>query len=235
MVTDDQPDRSRAADPRPARTRAAVFAAIESLSVRHDEGTEFTISAILRESGISRGAFYTHFPTMEDLAEQILEDRFQKIGRSDRAQRRVDVKRAARDPESSLRRPAQESQLEIARFLRSHRAFFRASLDWRVSSRVHETVVSMYAREIRATLALLGPAVPRHIDPHAFSLMIAGGSIAIQTAWLREAEPATPEVLAERLLAAMPEWFVGAHKPLQNAVPPHAATEGAISPSTPLR
>jgi AcrR family transcriptional regulator len=215
MVTDDLPARSggRAPDPRPARSGAAVFRAVEALSALPAEESSFTVMAILRESGISRGTFYTHFPTLEDLAEQMLEERFALIGEADRADRRAALASAIRDPDADLRRPAEDSQLALARFVQEHRPFLRAALTWRLTSRVHERVVAAHAAQVRASLRVMGAAVPSGLDHEAFSLMIAGGSVALLTAWLREEDPVPPEAMAQRLLSAMPEWFVGSPAP----------------------
>lgn len=215
MITDDHPaSRSkRAPDPRPARSRAAVFRAVEALSARRAEESSFTVMAILRESGISRGTFYTHFPTLEDLAEQMLEQRFALIGGADRADRRAALASAARDPQADLRRPAEASQLALARFVDDHRTFLRATLDWRLTSQVRESVIAAHAAQVRESLRVMGPTVPPHLDHEAFSLMIAGGTVALLTAWLREEDPITPEAMARRLLATMPDWFVGSTAP----------------------
>ncbi|WP_193106967.1 TetR/AcrR family transcriptional regulator [Brachybacterium sp. FME24] len=215
MIADDRPAPSgeRAPDPRPARSRAAVFRAVEALSARRTEESSFTVMAILRESGISRGTFYTHFPTLEDLAEQMFEQRFALIGEADRTDRRAALASAARDPQADLRRPAEDSQLALARFVEDHRPFLRATLDWRVSSQVRESVIAAHATQVRETLRVMGPSVPPHLDHEAFSLMIAGGTVALLTAWLRDEDPITPEAMAERLLSTMPDWFVGSAAP----------------------
>ncbi|APX31787.1 hypothetical protein BH708_02595 [Brachybacterium sp. P6-10-X1] len=209
-----------------------MFRAVEALSARRTEESSFTVTAILRESGISRGTFYTHFPTLEDLAEQMLEQRFALIGETDRADRRAALASAASDPQADLRRPAEASQLALARFVDIHRAFLRASLDWRLTSRVREGVISAHATQVRESLRLMGPRVPPHLDHEAFCLMIAGGTVALLTAWLRENDPTTPEAMAQRLLSTMPEWFVGPTAPSNPADHPSQRPSRATAPTT---
>lgn len=233
MVADDHrpPPRERRPDPRPARSRAAVFRAVERLCAEDADGSQFTAMAIIRESGISRGTFYTHFPTLEDLAEQMLEARFAQIGEVDREDRRTALASSARDPREDLRRPAEASQLALARFVQAHRGFFRATLGWRLSSRVQERVVAAHAAQVAETLRVMGPAVPPHIDRAAFSSFLAGGSVALLTQWLREADPIPPEAMAERLLSAMPDWLVGSPSQLHDHPLPDSGPASARAAS----
>lgn len=210
-----------------------MFRAVERLCAEDAEGFQFTTMAIIRESGISRGTFYAHFPTLEDLAEQMLEARFAQIGEADRKDRREALDAAASSPQADLRRPAEDSQLALARFVQDHRGFFRASLEWRLASRVHERVVEAHAAQIAETLRVMGPAVPPHIDHTAFSLFLAGGSVALLTDWLREPDPIPPDAMAERLLSTMPEWLVGPPPPSQIPDHPLPDTGPASAPTAP--
>jgi hypothetical protein len=87
--------------------------------------------------------------------------------------------------------------------------FYRASLDWRLSGRVHETVVSACADQVAATMQVLGDRVPAGLDRADTARFIAGGAIALLTAWLREDAPGQQERIVTRLLAVMPNWLVG--------------------------
>ena len=63
-MTSSNSSGERAPDPRPARTRAAIFTAARELSA--DDG-EVTVNALAKRAGVSRAAFYSHFSGLDDL------------------------------------------------------------------------------------------------------------------------------------------------------------------------
>ena len=90
------------------------------------------------------------------------------------------------------------------------RLFYRSSLEWRVTSRVRDTLAAAFADQISASIAVMGDRVPpAHRDGYT-ARYIGGGAMALITAWLQDDEPAAASEMATRLLAAMPEWLVGA-------------------------
>ena len=60
----------RAQDPRPARTRAAIFAAARDLT---SADGEVTVNALAKRAGVSRAAFYSHFSGLDDLMGAMLQ------------------------------------------------------------------------------------------------------------------------------------------------------------------
>lgn len=189
----------RATDPRPARTRAAIVRAVEGLAA--DASTEITVNAIARAAGVSRSAFYAQFADLDDLAVAMLVDAFRDIG--------LDDLRARDDHDADLRTLAVAANRRMLAHIGSRSAFYRASLDWRLSGRVHESVVAAYAQQVLATIRLLGVRVPGTVHAEDTARFIAGGAIAMLTAWLRDDAPAEQDAMAERLVAVMPEWLVG--------------------------
>lgn len=190
---------TRAIDPRPARTRAAIYAAVESLATGPDG--DVTVNGIVRVAGVSRGAFYSQFSDLDDLAVSMLVDAFRDIG--------VDDVRARLARDGDPRTLARRSIERLVGHIGDRSAFYRASLEWRLSSRVHETVVAAFAAQVFATMQVLGDGVPSDADHEDIAKFIAGGAVTILAAWLREDPPSQRERLVQRLLAVMPAWLVG--------------------------
>lgn len=69
-----EPQPTRAPDPRPARTRAAIKDAVARLAER--PGNDMTVNAITREAGVSRSAFYDQFSDLDALAIDMLAEVF---------------------------------------------------------------------------------------------------------------------------------------------------------------
>jgi AcrR family transcriptional regulator len=191
----------RATDPRPARTRAAIVRAVEGLVT--EPGVEISVNAIARAAGVSRSAFYAQFSDLDELAVSLLVDAFREIG--------LDDVRARRDLDIDARTAASESSRRLVAHIGARSAFYRASLDWRLSGRVHESVVSAYAQQVLSTMDALGDRMPPRIARHDAARFIAGGAIAMLTAWLREGAPDEQDAMADRLLDVMPDWLVGPH------------------------
>lgn len=192
---------TRAADPRPARTRAAIYDAVERLA--GGDGAEVSVNAVTRAAGVSRSAFYAQFSDLDDLAVAMLVDAFRRIGTDDVAARADTVTGA------DAHALAAASIGRLVDHIAHRRAFYRASLEWRLTSRVHETVVSAFADQVLATMRVLGERVPAAVDQQDAARFIAGGAVSILTAWLREDRPSAPESLVTRLMTPMPEWLVG--------------------------
>ncbi|WP_175473736.1 TetR-like C-terminal domain-containing protein [Curtobacterium sp. MCBA15_013] len=200
---------ARAIDPRPARTRAAIIAATEHL-VAADRTAEVSVNAIVRTAGVSRSAFYAQFSDLDELAVAMLVDAFREIGLDDLRARAEDLAGdGAGSAGDARRRLAAASNRRLVEHIAARYPFYRASLDWRLSGRVHETVVSAYADQVAATMRVLDDRVPAGVGSDDMARFIAGGAIALLTAWLRDDAPEQQDRIVERLLAVMPDWLVG--------------------------
>lgn len=189
---------SRATDPRPARTRAALLAAVERIISAPSSAV--SINQIAQEAGVSRSAFYGQFANLEDLAVGMLVDTFRQIG----------VETATNFSEGvDLRSIGERATERVATHLFERRAFYLATLDWQVSSRVQQALVEACADQIRASMAQMAHAVPDHLDRDDFARYTAGGILTLLIAWMRDAEPVDPLTMTQRLLAVMPDWFAG--------------------------
>ena len=186
----------RAADPRPLKTRAAIFASVESLSAQ--PAAEITINAIVRGAGVSRTAFYAQFPDLEALAVAMLVDTLEDLGLA---------------PATATGTPDVRAAFHrLSTHIAGRRTFYRAALDWRLTSSVDEKIVDAYARQIREVIRSLGDAVPPQLRHDDAVLFIAGGMVTLVTRWLRDsdAEPyADPQTLTDRLLSVVPGWLTG--------------------------
>jgi AcrR family transcriptional regulator len=191
----------RATDPRPARTRAAIMGAVPRLIADPAASGEISVNAIARAAGVSRSAFYAQFADLDELAVALLVDAFRDIGLDD-----VD---ARHDPRADALVLARESSRRLVAHIDERRAFYSASLDWRLSGRVHESVVSAYAQQVLATMRVLDDGVPPDVVHDDAARFVAGGAIAMLTAWLRDEEPDGRDAMADRLVAVMPDWLVG--------------------------
>jgi AcrR family transcriptional regulator len=188
--------RQKAVDPRPARTRAAIYAAVAELT--REPGQDISVNAIIRMSGVSRGSFYGHFTGLDDLLVAMLSDAYRDTAAVYSAAGTADPARTTRD-----------AQEQLVAFISERRAFLRASLDWPVGSRAHEMIIQAYADGVHDAIEARGDAVPAGLDIDDVALFIAGGVVAVLTRWIREGnETVSQSAMVDRLLAVMPDWLV---------------------------
>jgi len=188
----------RATDPRPARTRASIYAAVAELT--REPGQDVSVNAILRASGISRSGFYANFTGLDDLLVKMLSDAYEDLGATYLTTKTAHPAEAAR-----------QAQERLVAFISERRAFIRSSLDWPVGSRAHETIIQAYANGIHGAIEARGDSAPAGVDIDDLSLFIAGGAVTLLTRWIREGDDTVPQtVVVDRLLAVMPDWLVGA-------------------------
>ncbi|WP_125105695.1 TetR/AcrR family transcriptional regulator [Gulosibacter massiliensis] len=194
-----EPQPTRAPDPRPARTRAAIKYAVGRLAER--PGTDMTVNAITREAGVSRSAFYDQFSDLDALAIDMLAEVFRTYSTADTAALRAGTPSVV----------AATTALEcLVDYLDEHRTFFVSSLEWRTSSRVPESVNEALAASYRDVFDAMGDAVPASINRDDAALFLAGGSITLIAAWMRTSSPAPKRELVERIIAQQPGWLLGA-------------------------
>lgn len=183
---------NRAEDPRPARTRAAIVAAVEALSER---GDEVAVPAIVAEAGISRSTFYTQYRDLDALAVAILTDAFTRIEALD-----LELRRTATPIETAQ---ATTAQL-VAEFDRK-RSLYAGVLGSRTTTEAHRAVQDAFAEQALDTMRA---TVPDHLDPRVAADYVAGGSLAVITAWLLSEQPAPTEHVQRQLLALLPTWLI---------------------------
>jgi AcrR family transcriptional regulator len=189
--------RSKAVDPRPARTRASIYAAVAKLT--DEPGQDISVNAIIRTSGVSRSGFYAHFTGLDDVLVTMFSDAYRDIAAT---------YAGASDAESV--HAVRHAQEQLVAFISKRWAFVSSSLDWPVSSRANEVVIQAHSDGIRAAIQARGDAAPAGIDIDDMSTFIAGGVLAVLTRWIREGDAAVEQsVVVDRLLAVMPGWLTG--------------------------
>lgn len=186
----------RSPDPRPARTQAAIIDAVERLSSR---GEEVTVPAIAAEAGVSRSTFYAQFKDLDALAVRILTEVFTEI-------EALDLRlRASATPIETAR--ATTSQL-VAEFAK-RRTLYAGVLGSRTTTEAHRGVRAVFAEQALGTMQL---TVPVGLDPKVAADYVAGGSLAVLTAWLLSDTPDPTERVQQQLLALLPAWLINDDK-----------------------
>ncbi|WP_282857287.1 TetR/AcrR family transcriptional regulator [Pseudoclavibacter helvolus] len=186
----------RSPDPRPARTQAAIVAAVERLSAR---GEEVTVPAIVAEAGVSRSTFYAQFKDLDALAVRILTEVFTQIEALDLSLRETQT------PIETAR--ATTSQL-VAEFAK-RRTLYAGVLGSRTTTEAARAVRAAFAEQALGTMQL---TVPAGLDPKVAADYVAGGSLAVLTAWLLSDTPEPTERVQQQLLALLPAWLINDDK-----------------------
>lgn len=194
----------RAPDPRPARTRAAIFTAARELSA--DDG-EVTVNALAKRAGVSRAAFYSHFTGLDDLMGAMLQEMF------DAAWERGRTNGAAG---YTIHQHVRHGFAMMVAYIERHHAFLRGALDWKSSHRTFmiltETLTELHVEALKRMPDVL-PARP---DMESLARTISGGELVHAEQWLVRTEEAArageqPEAteLLELILATAPSWYTG--------------------------
>lgn len=193
--------RRRAPDPRPARTRSAIIAAVERLPDLPAE--QVTVSAIARDAGVSRSVFYTHFSGLEDLLSAVLAETAEKINPS-----------AGETGGLSALQLSTTSLKRLVDHVQSRATFYKAAFAWNTTAGLHQAAIEGYARHIRDLTESIRSSTSSHralppIDYTDFAAtFVAGGFIAALTDWLRTGQTIPSEALVQKLLGLLPEWLV---------------------------
>ncbi|WP_232820141.1 TetR/AcrR family transcriptional regulator [Brachybacterium sp. YJGR34] len=194
----------RAPDPRPARTRAAIFAAARELSASDGE---VTVHALAQRAGVSRAAFYTHFSGLDELAGAM----FQRLFDAVHVQSREANEQGQSTPEM-----IRFGFGAMVAYVEQHHAFLRGAQDWKFSHRTYMTLVDTLTDLHAQALSAIGEAMPAHLDRPAAARWITGGELALIDHWLRETEQAARDgqaldatPLLRSMLETAPPWYTG--------------------------
>jgi AcrR family transcriptional regulator len=180
---------------RVTRTRRALFDAAEALMAEQDE--PITVSDVLRRAGVSRGAFYTHFTGLEDLAVAMFRDRFSELSRDDVQRRAVGSVSAAESSFLAIR--------DVVQHVVDHRALYLGVETLTGGRRAHETLVDLLYEVVHATV-LAVPTRPPEVVTEDIARFTAGGSMALLVDWMRAGERPDVDEMTRRLLALQPAW-----------------------------
>lgn len=194
----------RAPDPRPARTKAAIFAAARDLT---SVDGEVTVNALAKRAGVSRAAFYSHFSGLDDLMGAMFQQMFDAAWERGRA---YGVEK------QSVQDAVQFGFGMFVAYVERHHAFLRGALDWKFSHRTYLILADTMTKLHGEALTRLGDRVPVRQQTEAAGRSIAGSELALAAQWLVETEQqaAAGETLdatslLETILIFVPSWYTG--------------------------
>ncbi|MGP9538238.1 TetR/AcrR family transcriptional regulator [Brachybacterium sp. AOP43-C2-M15] len=194
----------RAPDPRPARTKAAIFAAARDLSASDGE---VTVNALAKRAGVSRAAFYSHFAGLDDLMGAMLQQMFDAAW---------DRGRELAMQGLSIQRAVQFGFGMLVAHVERHHAFLRGALDLKFTHRTYMILVDTMTKLHGMAMDRLGDAVPPRMGGEATCRFIVGGTLALVDRWLveteqqaRDGERLDATELLEQVLRNAPSWYTG--------------------------
>ena len=169
----------RAPDPRPARTRAAILAAIERLG---EQGAELSVSSVVVEASLSRSSFYSQFTDIGDVAVQLLRELYER-------------NTVPEEPRAAM-------TLLLTEF-HARRHLYAVVLGDSATVSSEWEVCEVIAA---ASLPAIAAAAPPHVQPEFAARFFASGTLACIVAWLRSEHPASIDTIADQLLLMRPSW-----------------------------
>lgn len=194
----------RAPDPRPARTRAAIFAAARDLTVADGE---VTVNALAKRAGVSRAAFYSHFSGLDDLMGAMLSQMFDHARERGTAYTRQD---------RTIHDGVRFGFGMLVAYVERHHTFLRGALDWKFSHRTYMILVDTMTELHAEATTHLGDEVPAHLRSEDVRRAIVGGSLTLCEHWLVSTEQESvdggvPDAtgLLDSILAVAPAWYTG--------------------------
>ncbi|AXK46937.1 TetR/AcrR family transcriptional regulator [Brachybacterium saurashtrense] len=204
----------RAPDPRPARTKAAIFAAARDLTIADGE---VTVNALAKRAGVSRAAFYSHFSGLDALMAAMLEEMFEAAW----ARGRVNSEAGY-----TITQHVQHGYSMMVAYVERHHTFLRGALDWKFSHRTYMILAdTLTALHVQA-LERMPDALPARPDVESLARVLTGAELAQAEHWLVETEQDAragaaldATGLLETILAAAPSWYtgLGAEEPIDAA------------------
>lgn len=194
----------RAPDPRPARTKAAIFAAARDLTAGDGE---VTVNALAKRAGVSRAAFYSHFSGLDALMGEMLQGMFDTAW----------VRGAAYAAKGASTRGAVKFGFGmLVAYVERHHAFLRGALDWKFSHRTFTIMINMMTTMHTQAMDLLKDDVPAWVRPEAAARLIAGGVVSLCVDWLmsteqqaKDGEELDATELLDTILQHVPSWYTG--------------------------
>ncbi|WP_299304253.1 TetR/AcrR family transcriptional regulator [uncultured Brachybacterium sp.] len=194
----------RAPDPRPARTRAAIFSAARDLTSMDGE---VTVNALAKRAGVSRAAFYSHFSGLDELMGAMFQQMFDAAWARGRA--------------FAVEKQNQQDAVQFGfgmfvAYVERHHAFLRGALDWKFSHRTYMILVDKMTMLHGEAFGYLGDQVPERLRTESTGRSIAGSELALAAQWLVETEqqaaegaPLDATSLLEKILTFAPSWYTG--------------------------
>jgi len=184
----------QSADPRVARTRAGIAAAVHELS---EADEELTVASVVRAAGISRASFYSHYSGLDELADSLRRDAFLTIGDlflSDHDHERPEAIRL--------------SQERLVAHFADNRALYKAVGSIPVSKDGYLVGVRAMAGVIEIALDA-HPDRPLELQIEATARYVAGAAYGLLDAWISGELALTEAEIVDHLTRLLPPWFSG--------------------------
>ncbi|MGO1227953.1 MAG: TetR/AcrR family transcriptional regulator [Brachybacterium sp.] len=191
---------------RATTTRSAIASAVVSLSTA---GKPLTVSAVVREAGVSRPTFYTHFADLDDVIVMIHEQALAEV--ASWQQRALEGPEHWSEPDAQ-----QESFRRFAEYVDQHRELYATIFELPTGAEVRRRVSRVMADALQARLEKVATP-PEGISAEAISSALAAAYTHLLGMWVRGELEATVDDVMAHLTVLMPAWL------MDPATPPTAA------------
>lgn len=186
-------------DVRAVRTRGEIVKALERLAER---GEAITVSSIVREAGISRGTFYTHYSGLEELAVELQAEVVHFLAGVERTEAHLDSEATMHSRRSSIAAALGGVVEHYARY----RPFYAAVFAVPISQAAAKVRVEALASELMEHMRV-DAVVPEKVNVRMAALFIAGGWTAVITDWVLGELVATEAEVTDHMVNLVPEWL----------------------------
>lgn len=169
-------------------------------AVRHltERGEPVSVSSLVREAGIHRTTFYTHFSGIDDLVASLLEEEILELERW-----QSDVERSETD--WSELRSQTESFRRFTVHVEENRALYTALLQVSSGSEARRRSARILAEATETRIRAVGRP-PEGTDIPLVARAIASAYLSVVEQWLLERSDLTSSDVVDQLLAVMPRW-----------------------------
>jgi len=185
-------------DPRVPRTRRKILDAVQAMVERQEE--TISVAALVKEAGVSKSSFYTHFASLDDLALTVVEDAYTQLGVGT-----VEARCESRQERATLVRQSFEGLVD--HYVR-HRPFYAAVAALPLSRTVHTHAVRAMVIDLKPSIEA-NPYFPSELDSHLTASMLSSAIVGFLDEWIEGGFEGTPEMLVEHLVGLMPPWYTG--------------------------
>lgn len=182
---------TRAPDPRPARTRAAILDAIDRLGMRN---AEVSVASIVAEAYLSRSSFYSQFKDLGDVVVQLISEVADEMEAHDHR-----LRGSGRTDEANLG----AVHMLVAEMHR-RRGLYAAVLGSSASSETPRQVIDIISSRFEHVVRVVAPP---GADTRIWSVYMVAGALAVLIDWVRSSNPVTPERMTADIIEMMPDWI----------------------------
>lgn len=186
-------------DARAVRTRDSIIAALRRLA---ENDVDITVSALVREAGISRGTFYTHFSGLEELAVAVQAEVVHFLAGLERAEAHLDPAETIRSRRESIA----EALAGVVRHYAHYQGFYAAVFSLPISQAAAKARVEALAIELEEHMRV-DAVIPPRVNVKMAALFIAGGWTTVISEWVLGNIQASEAQVAEHLVELVPEWL----------------------------